>query len=474
MKLSSVFATGFAAAVFAFAPMRASADWILEDGTDSGSDGDGGWVTMKDSAAGITLRVSILDETARTLRVGIYSPANRVANGKNNWKNNSNACYNKSKLNNPENVSGTLDFSQPIHRDGSEDTWTIVEIGALAFYNNKAIGCPVSGLDLTSVTNIGRGAFGYATAITKFRLSDKLLELNPSAFNMAKGATSFEPFLPTSLRKIGTGAFARQSMDWDLNFNMNFSGTDGKLDLRGIEEIEGSAFNCVYGVTDVTLGPNLRILRTGTSTVNMNSMDASFPPLGGLIDLETITFLGDKPATLNVFYSRRGKRGSASVDSADNKVTAYFYEDYTNNWVTALRGLGTVADVTFDPSTRVFGTFTSSALSISTTIKLALLEGHPPSETEPVFNTAPALSKSGSSFLFTGRLSGGQGQLLAVFTETDGVTEHVYPITNSEVEGDDDATLYSLVFDGETVTTDLPPNKTTRSLFEARTPLRRS
>ena len=147
------------------------------------------------------------------------------------------------------------------------------------------------------------------------------------------------------------------------------------------------------------------------------------------MDLESITFLGDKPTTLQVFYTRRGRKGNANLDGADNKVTAYFYEDYTNNWVTGLRNIGTVVLSEFDSETRVFGTFKSSATgNISTTIKLALLEGHPPSETEPVFDTVPTLEKVGSSFCFSGRLSSGRGTLLAVFTETDGSTEHLYPL----------------------------------------------
>ena len=457
-KICSIF--GLMAFLIALA-LPARADWILDDGTAHGTEGDGGWVTMTDSAAGITLRVSILDETARTLRLGIYSPNNTVACKKADWKYNSNACYNPENLNKPEALTGTLDFSQPIHRDGSEDMWTIVEIGALAFYNSKSITCPVDGLDLTTVTNVGRGAFSYASAMTKIRLSDKLQELHESAFNMASGVTSFEPFLPASLKKIGSGAFARQTANWDTSIVMNFSGTDGILEMRGIEAIEGSAFNCVYGVREVTLGPSLNILTNGTFGTIVNTMGDNYPPLGGLMDLESITFLGDKPTTLQVFYTRRGKKGNANLDGADNKVTAYFYEDYTNNWVTGLRNIGTVVLSEFDSETRVFGTFKSSATgNISTTIKLALLEGHPPSETEPVFDTVPTLEKVGSSFRFSGRLSSGRGTLLAVFTETDGSTEHLYPLTNSEVEGDADATVYSLVFDRETIATDLPQNKT--------------
>lgn len=427
--------SALASLLFAF---TAQADWTL-------TSGNVGNTTMTDGTA--TLKVKVLDATARTLRLGqkdmtatSFAKDYPVTSKDNAWE---------------------LDFSKPITLAGSDDTWTIVEVCPWAFCNTKNIYAPATGLDLTSVTNIGAGAFMYCQGFTKILLSTKLEEVGHSAFNQCFKNAQFVPQLPPSLKKIGHGAFAHHTK-YDGGNIMALSGT---LELLGLEEIHGCAFNWLPGITEVRVGSKLATVDAVGATVD-NSIHNGFSPFCGLNKLQTITFYGPAPTSLPAnflddrYRYHSGNGNAWSTDSSSTRtVTCYLYEDYTNGWVTAMAATGgTIADYTDANNAKVFAKWTGG--NGNRTIHLALLDGHPASETEPQFTAAPTLVKSGSSFLFTGRLSEGEGALSAVFTATDG-TEYLFPLTSgNEVTGDANETAYTLAFDLSSGATGLPQNQT--------------
>ena len=423
--------SALASLIFAFA---AQADWTL-----SGTSGD---VTMTDGTA--TLYVKVLDANARTLRLGRDS---LTSTSKGN-----------SKATNGKTDAWNIDLSKPITLAGGTDTYTIVEVGGFAFFNNTSVTCPASGLDLTSVTNIGNVAFQYCKGFSKILLSSKLEEVGHSAFNQCWGNVSFDPQLPPSLKTIHSGAFGHHTQ-WDEGNVMKLSGS---LELLGLETIEGGAFNWLPGITSVVVGPKLTSIVTTATNIDNNDSNG-WSPFSGLTMLETITFRGPAPASLPAkFLTDRYKANKGGTQTASTKtttVTCYLYEDYTNGWVTAMAATGgTIADYTDQDNEKVFAKWTGG--NDNRTILLALLDGHPASETEPQFTTAPTLVKSGSLFLFTGYLSEGEGALSAVFTATDG-TEYAFPLTSgNEVTGDANETAYTLAFDLSSGAAGLPQNQT--------------
>lgn len=430
--IAAVFAAALVCLSFAH---NAHAAWTLASGT------QGAETTMTDGTA--TLKVKVLDTTARTLRLGYLAPSAEI--------------YNSSQSATGGDKSWELDLSMPITLSGSSDTWAIVEVGASAFFNMKKVSSPASGLDLSSVTNIGNGAFMYCKGFPKILLSPHLVEVGTSAFCQNNNTVEFVPQLPPSLRKVGAGAFAHHTK-YDTGDMMKLAGT---VELLGLEEIHGCVFNYLPGVSNIVVGSKLTIVDTeGATTDSMDNDGKS--PFAGLSKLQEITFLGDAPSTLPAaFLSDQYHSGNSmrSDSAATLTVTCYLYEDYTNGWVTAMAATGgTIADYTDANNERVFAKWTGG--NGSRTVLLALLEGHPASDTEPQFNTAPTIEKSGMSLVFTGRLSEGRGALSAVFTETDGTTEHVYPLTSGEVQGDADETAYTMTFDLSSGATGLPQNKT--------------
>ena len=421
--------------VCAAAMHEAHASWTLASGAQDAS------TTMTDGTA--TLKVVVLDAEARTLRLG-------------------NKAMTATSFAKDYPVTGSdkvwlLDFSMPITLAGETDPWTIVEVCPWAFCNTKNVYAPASGLDLTSVTNIGAGAFMYCQGFTKILLSSHLEEVGPSAFNQCFKNTEFVPQLPPSLKKVGHGAFAHHTK-WD---QANVMLLGGDLEMLGVEEIHASAFNWLPNITNVVVGSKLTTIDNVGG--NYDSSVHGKSPFRGLCRLQTITFYGEAPSSLPALFldDRYDANNAVQTDSSSTRtITCYLYEDYTNGWVTAMAATGgTIADYTDANNEKVFAKWTGG--NGNRTVLLALLEGHPASDTEPQFNTAPTIEKSGSSLLFTGRLSEGRGALSAVFIETDGTTEHVFPLTSgNEVLGDADETAYTMTFNLSSGATGLPPNKT--------------
>lgn len=122
-------ATIFAAALALFA-LPARADWTLAAGNSDNLN-----TTMTDGA-GHTLKVTVLSKADRTLRIGQANQTNTSPGNSNNATG--------------SNTTGwELDFSQPIRLSGAaeDEKWTIVEIAPGAFFNNKVITNPATGLD---------------------------------------------------------------------------------------------------------------------------------------------------------------------------------------------------------------------------------------------------------------------------------------------------------------------------------------
>ena len=420
---------------FAMLPVAASADWTLASGTQGAS------TTMTDGTA--TLKVVVLDAAARTLRLGNKAMTD--------------TAFAKDYPVTGSDKAWELDFSMPITLAGSDDPWTIVEVCPWAFCNTKNVYAPASGLDLTSVTNIGAGAFMYCQGFTKILLSTHLAEVGHSAFNQCFKTVQFVPQLPPAVKRIGHGAFAHHTK-WDPSNVMQLAGT---LELLGLEEIHGSAFNWLPGVTNILVGSKLSVIDKDGANVDSSNHNKS--PFRGLNKLQAITFFGPAPASLpDLFLDDRydANDGVQTDSSSTRTVTCYLYEDYTNGWVSAMAASGgAIASYTDAGNEKVFARWTGG--NGNRTILLALLDGHPASETEPQFDTAPTLVKSGSSLLFEARLSAGRGALSAVFTATDGTTEYVFPLTSgNEVAGDADETPYTLTFDLSSGAPGLPQDRT--------------
>ena len=427
--------SALASLLFAF---TAQADWTLN----SGIVGD---TTMTDGTA--TLKMTVLDAEARTLRLGqkaadagFAKTTGDAMGGSKSW---------------------LIDLSKPITLSGSDETWTIVEVGAMAFWNSSGWSHPSAGLDLTSVTNIGTAAFQYSKgALKKVLLSSKLQRVGDCAFNQTAQLASYDPQLPPSIKTIGAGAFG-QHTQWDGATTHPLS---GDIELLGVETICGGAFHFLPGITNIVIGSKLSSITTGgtiSGTYAADTTQVGFSPFKGLYNLQTITFLGDAPASVpaKLFSHKYWLNNGEKTPSSYTSPVCYFYEDYTNNWVTVLAASGgTIADYADPDNEKVFAKWADG--NDGRTVYLALLDGHPASETEPQFDLAPMLAKSGSSLVFTGYFSEGTAALSAVFTATDG-TEYAFPLTSgNEVTGDANETAYTLAFDLTSGATGLPQNQT--------------
>lgn len=398
----------------AFGALPASATWWLASGT-------AGTYTSMTNAAGNKLYVTVLSATDRTLILGrssttIYNDGNSNANALGTSKSTGEA------------VSFCVDLSQDIFFSDPSNKWTIVEVGQRAFYNNKKVTNPDDGLDLTTVTNIRAGAFGYATALTKIRLSAKLEEVGASAFNCAYGITSFVPQFPTSLKRIGAGAFAHHAT-WDAGNLMKIA---GDIELRGVETIQGSAFYWLPGVKSYTFGPNLTSISQGG--IQVDSMEIRKGPLEANTNLTTITWLGSAPTITNNLWYGSG---------VGNAITNYVYSDHTNSWNSQPAYLARTAWTNAGPT--VYQKWVLSGAP-SQTGYAALLPGHPPSATQPVFVVNPSLVRTETGFSLSASLSQGNGLLLAVFAATDG-SAVTNAITEAEVAGNEEA-WYSVAATG--------------------------
>ncbi len=401
--------SALASLLFAFA---AQADWTL-----SGTSGD---VTMTDGTH--TLNMTVKSTADRTLMLG------RTGNTRSN-----------ALPNNSQTYSGSFDLTQPIV-DGEDNEWTIVEVAPWAFYNNKA----VSGtLSLTSVTNIGDAAFGYATGFTGFTLGNKLEYIGASAFNSTFGNLSFTPSLPPSVKTVQTGAFAHHSK-WDGTTPMKLS---GEIELRGVETLQSAAFYMDVDITKVVIGPKLTSF--GVQGSGVDSMDNTKGVFERCDKLHTVEWYGPAPTSgfvKNTFWT----------SAASACVTNYVYIDYFDGWTNAMTacglGIGSLASgndpagvdpADYDLSDPAVYAINPNDGNHKGKIFLSLLPGHPPVEGAPVFNSVPFVTKSNNQFVFHANMDEGEDcDLYAVFTDRSGnaVTNALDNATG--VDGDPD-TFYT-------------------------------
>ncbi len=114
-----------------------------------------------------------------------------------------------------------MDLAKPIYAAGDDVPWTITSVANMAFYNNKdLLTAPDGILDLSTVTNIGIGAFGNVTAMPGFRLSHNLERVGASAFMSAFGTSSYSPQFSSSLKVVETTAFGHNDQ-YDENLHMD-------------------------------------------------------------------------------------------------------------------------------------------------------------------------------------------------------------------------------------------------------------
>ena len=394
----------------ALLPLAASADWVL-----SGTSGN---VTMTDGTH--TLNMTVKSAPDRTLMLG------RTGNTKSN-----------ALPGNSQTYSGSFDFTQRIV-DGEGNEWTIVEVAPYAFYNNKAVSGTIS---LTSVTNIGNAAFGYATGFTGFTLGNKLETVGASAFNSTFGNLSFTPSLPPSVKTVQTGAFAHHTK-WDLTTPMKLS---GEIELRGVETLQSAAFYMDVDITKVVIGPKLTSF--GVRGSGIDSMDNSKGVFERCDKLHTVEWYGLAPTSgfvKNTFWTNVG---SACV-------TNYVYVDYLDGWTNAIKacglGIGSLVSgndpagvdpADYDLSSPAVYQINPNDGNHKGKIFLSLLPGHPPVEGAPVFNSVPFVTKSNNQFVFHANMDEGEDcDLYAVFTDRAGNA-----VTNelaTGVDGDPD-TFYT-------------------------------
>lgn len=307
-----------------------------------------------------------------------------------------------------------------------------------AFYNNKTVSGTIS---LTSVTNIGDAAFGYATGLTGFTLGNKLETIGASAFNSTFGNLSFTPSLPPSVKTVQTGAFAHHSK-WDLTTPMKLS---GEIELRGVETLQSAAFYMDVDITKVVIGPKLTSF--GVKGSGIDSMDNTKGVFERCDKLHTVEWYGPAPTSgfvKNTFWTNVG---SACV-------TNYVYVDYFDGWTNAMTacglGIGSLVSgndpagvdpADYDLSSPAVYTINPNDGKHMGKIFLSLLPGHPAVAGAPVFNSAPFVTKANNAFVFHANMDEGEAcDLYAVFTDRAGNA-----VTNAlatGVDGDPD-TFYT-------------------------------
>ena len=403
-------------------PARAG-NWRLVADSNQNLANNGAKATIKD--ADMTkndLRVTVENAADHTLMLGRhttdYAKANATARADRN------GAY-----------SGVVDLTKPIYADGDDTPWTIVSVANMAFYNNKALLTAPDGiLDLTTVTNIGIGAFGNITGMPGFRLSSRLERIGASAFMSTFATVSYAPQLPASLKVVETGAFCHNDQ-YDGNIAMNLT---GEIELRGVEVIQSGAFSSNHCVTAITIGPKL--VEFGKQGINVRQKSVAHGVFETCNALKSITWLGPAPTNTipkNTFYNI----------TPGSCVTNYVYVDYLDGWTNNINASGMtvgakVADVDVWP-------IAPNDNKHKGTIWLSLLPGHPPVEGAAIFNDAPTLSQSGNVFTFRANMSEGEDcNLFAIFTATDGTA-----VTNTlatSVDGDPDE-FYTLTPTGLTV-----------------------
>ena len=408
-KICSIF--GLAAFVIAplFTTPARAADWVLAPDSGQNLAKNGAKATISDvGLPNNTLRVTVENAADHTLMLGRhttnYGSDNATA------RSDRNAAY-----------SGPIDLTKPIYAAGDDTPWTIVSVANMAFYNNKALlTAPDNILDLSSVTNIGIGAFGNVTAMPQFRLSPHLQRVGASAFMSTFNTTAYSPQLPASLKVVETGAFCHNDQ-YDLTINMSLQ---GEIELRGVEVIQSAAFNLNPGITAITIGPKLVELGVqGTKVRQKNVTQGVFEKCDAL---KSITWLGPAPTNFqaNAFWT----------DNTSACVTNWVYIDYLDGWTNLLKTTNYTIEKAADADV---WRITPSGTTHKGEVWLALLPGHAPVEGAPVFNDAPTMTQSGGVFTFRANMSEGEScNLFAVFTALDGSA--VTNLLATGVDGDPD------------------------------------
>ena len=405
----------FGLAAFVIAPLftmpARAANWVLApDGSGQNLNTPGHKAKLTDAdAPNNTLLVTIENAADHTLMLGRHTTD---YGGKNaTARSDRNAAY-----------SGPIDLTKPIYAANGDTPWTIVSVANMAFYNNKALlTAPDNILDLSSVTNIGIGAFGNVTAMPQFRLSPHLERVGASAFMSTFNTTAYSPQLPASLKVVETGAFCHNDQ-YDLGINMSLQ---GEIELRGVEVIQSAAFNLNPGITAITIGPKL--VELGVQGTNVRQKKITQGVFQKCDALKSITWLGPAPESFqaNAFWT----------DNTSACVTNWVYIDHLDGWTNLLKTTNyTIGEKADDADV---WRITPSDTTHKGTVWLALLPGHAPVEGAPVFNDAPTMTQSGGVFTFRANMSEGEGcNLFAVFTALDGSA-----VTNSlatGVDGDPD------------------------------------
>ncbi len=243
------------------------------------------------------LRVKVLDADNRELRLG------RLDLEDTTWGNTKNSEATAEVIGG--NSNWQMNLSKPITLPGSDKAWTIVEVGAWAFKDNKDIKSVDGGLDLTHVRKIGNGAFMYSQALRRVLLSPELEWVGNSAFAGANNTLvlDFDGTTPDvidgkapALKFIGASAFAHHSRWGDGSPTL-----PANIELPAIEVIQGRAFARAKGVQTVVLGPNLKFLGgetdSGTGNIDLVISNNRFDlgAFAGLDGLTKVTFQSPVP-----------------------------------------------------------------------------------------------------------------------------------------------------------------------------------
>jgi len=167
-----------------------AANWLLAADSGQNLANNGAKATISDAdLPNNTLRVTVENAADHTLVLGRHTT--NYGNDNTTARADRNGVY-----------SGPVDLAKPIYAAGDDVPWTITSVANMAFYNNKdLLTAPDGILDLSTVTNIGIGAFGNVTAMPGFRLSHDLQRVGASAFMSDFGTTSFDSQLPASLKR---------------------------------------------------------------------------------------------------------------------------------------------------------------------------------------------------------------------------------------------------------------------------------
>lgn len=156
------------------------------------------------------------------------------------------------------------------------------------------------------VTSIGNNAFKDRTKISKVILTDAVTSIGTMAFYCCRNLKEFVPFLPASVNTIGASAFnGCNVLASDLNIATNGTTVSFGKDGAGY----GPAFSYCYCVSNITIGAGI----------------AELPQycFRDMIDLQTVTFLGNITLPRNVFAGCVSREYSFFGTASWNREAAY-------------------------------------------------------------------------------------------------------------------------------------------------------